>query len=125
MFTLKLVNQLANLQNVPLGGTKSAQEANVQAHMSSKLVVDYNITYIFKVDDDCYVNPEAVLTYSRVIKNYPNAIVGHVLGAGSPVIRAATICDGYNMTSTNQFITKVSFKNCLVVYKLFYLLLTP
>ena len=62
MFTLKLVNQLLNLQNVPSGGSKSAQEENVQVHMSSKLVADYNITYIFKVDDDCYVNPEAVLT---------------------------------------------------------------
>ena len=67
----------------------------------------YNITYVFKVDDDCYVNPSAVLTYTRVIKAFPNAIVGHVLGAGSPVIRPRKICDNYNASTSDPYIVKV------------------
>ena len=69
----------------------------------------YNITYVFKVDDDCYVNPSAILTYTRVIRAFPNAIVGHVLGAGSPVIRPRKICDNYNASTSDPYIIKVFF----------------
>ena len=111
MFTLKLVNQLMQPQhNLPY---KIDQQNDTEA-VTRNNQGGYNITYLFKVDDDCYLNPEAILTYSRVIKRSPNAIVGHVLGAGSPAIRPAAICDDYNATTSSQYITKVSFKNCYV-----------
>ena len=106
MFTLKLVNKLTKPHLLPYQDTKKIEVNN------TKSVASYNITYLFKADDDCYVNPEAVLTYTRVIKGYPNAIVGHVLGPGSPVIRPTIICDDYNVTTSNEYIAKVSIKNC-------------
>ena len=112
MFTLKLVNQLMNLSKtnqsdiLPYGGKENKDE-EISKNTSSHKFVGYNITYLFKVDDDCYVNPSAVLTYTRVIKAFPNAIVGHVLGAGSPVIRPRKICDNYNASNSNPYIIKV------------------
>ena len=112
MFTLKLVNQLMNLSKtnqsdiLPYGGEGNKDEEKYK-NTSSHEFDRYNITYLFKVDDDCYVNPSAVLTYTRVIKAFPNAIVGHVLGAGSPVIRPRKICDNYNASNSNPYIIKV------------------
>ena len=102
MFTLKWVNQLIS----PLHPYNLTSNPNVTYK-------GYNITYLFKVDDDCYVNPEAILSYCRIMKRYPNAIVGHVLGAGSPAIRPHVICDNYNASTSPQYITKVLFKSCI------------
>ena len=112
MFTLKLVNQLMNISKtnqsdiLPYGGEENKDEEKYK-NISRHEFDGYNITYLFKVDDDCYVNPSAVLTYTRVIKAFPNAIVGHVLGAGSPVIRPRKICDNYNASNSNPYIIKV------------------
>ena len=112
MFTLKLVNQLMNLSTAKQSdilqyGGKENKDEEKSKNSSSHEFDGYNITYLFKVDDDCYVNPSAVLTYTRVIKAFPNAIVGHVLGAGSPVIRPRKICDNYNASNSNPYIIKV------------------
>ena len=113
MLTLKFVNQLMQPNKLPY----KLDQQNKSDQVTSRQQTGYNITYLFKVDDDCYVNPEAILTYSRIIKPYPNAIVGHVLGAGSPAIRPAIICDNYNATTSSQYITKVVFKNCITKNK--------
>ena len=102
MFTLKWVNQL----------TMPVQPHNLTSN-PNVTYKGYNITYLFKVDDDCYVNPEAILSYCRIMKRYPNAIVGHVLGAGSPAIRPHVICDNYNASTSQQYITKVLIKSCI------------
>ena len=114
MFTLKLVNQLMNFsknQQSDILSFKRGQNEEVQNHTESSQNQNrgYNITYVFKVDDDCYVNPSAILTYTRVIRAFPNAIVGHVLGAGSPVIRPRKICDNYNASTSDPYIIKVFF----------------
>ena len=110
MFTLKLVNQLMNFSNNQQSDILSFNEETKNPTESSRdQNIGYNITYVFKVDDDCYVNPSAVLTYTRVIKAFPNAIVGHVLGAGSPVIRPRKICDNYNASTSDPYIIKVFF----------------
>ena len=112
MFTLKLVNQLihhskSNQSDILSYGREENKDELNYKNTSSHEFDGYNITYLFKVDDDCYVNPSAVLTYTRVIKAFPNAIVGHVLGAGSPVIRPRKICDNYNASNSNPYIIKV------------------
>ena len=112
MFTLKLVNQLmhlskSNQSDILSYGREENKDEQKNKSTSSHEFDRYNITYLFKVDDDCYVNPSAVLTYTRVIKAFPNAIVGHVLGAGSPVIRPRKICDNYNASNSNPYIIKV------------------
>ena len=117
MFTLKLVNQLMyfskNNQSDSLPYEENTNKENHRDITSLPHHYDgYNITYLFKVDDDCYVNPSALLTYTRVIKKFPSAIVGHVLGAGSPVIRPRKICDNYNASTSDQYIIKVTFINC-------------
>ena len=96
MFSLKLVNQLMKFSkdqksDILQFQQKVNEEVKENGNSPRHQYEDYNITYVFKVDDDCYVNPSAVLTYTRVIKAFPNAIVGHVLGAGSPVIRPRKI----------------------------------
>ena len=108
MFTLKFINQLLEPHSLPYEKNKDSETEKTK-HFNQ---AGYNITYLFKVDDDCYVNPEAVLTYTRVVRRHPNAIIGHVLGPGSPVTRPTTICDDYNTTTSNQYIYKVLFKNC-------------
>ena len=110
MFTLKVVNQLMGSQHLQYyQGNNQYKTDGVRTNSEQDA---YNITYLFKADDDCYVNPEAVLTYSRVIRRFPNAMVGHVLPADSPVLRPTIICDNYNSTTSNQYVIKVLFKNC-------------
>ena len=103
MFTLKLINHLILPTNLPYNNYSETKHQSLL----------YNITYLFKVDDDCYINPQSILEYSRIMKRYPNAIVGHVLGAGSPPIRPDIVCDNYNFTESTQYTTKVNFKNCI------------
>ena len=112
MFTLKVVNQLMGLHSFQYFEGKKQNETNNVRTMSN--LDSYNISYLFKVDDDCYVNPEAVLTYSRVIRRFPNAMVGHVIPPDNPVLRPGIICDNYNSTTSNKYVIKVVFKNCKI-----------
>ena len=56
--------------------------------------------WILKVDDDCYVDPNVLIKYTKIVRKSTNSLIGKVLGVGSPVARPS--CDEHG--------TKYTFK---------------